>query len=136
MRNRRRPWMGVRFEIVANDRQKSPLVRHKLAASVKTRYLYGMNNRLVNVRLDDRLLARARRLRAEGITLSDLVREAIDRQYEQLMKSSRRRDVEAIMKEIYERYPDPPSFAPRKYDVHDRRGARQVILRKLRRKQK
>src|SRR5437870_6495326 len=59
--------------------------RNKLAASVKTVYLYGMNSRLVNVRLDDRLFARARRLRAEGITLSDLVREAIDRQYEQLM---------------------------------------------------
>ena len=95
-----------------------------------------MNSRLVNVRLDERLLARARRLRAEGITLSDLVREAIDRQYEQLMKSSRRRNVEAIIKEIYERYPDPPNFARRKYDVHDRGQARRAIQRKLRRKQK
>ena len=93
-----------------------------------------MNSRLVNVRLDDRRLERARRLRAEGITLSDLVREAIDRQYEQLMKSSKRLGVEAIMREIYEPYPDPPSLAPRDYDVHDRREARQAILRKLRKK--
>ena len=93
-----------------------------------------MNTRLFNVRLDERRFERARRLRAEGIRLSDLVRDAIDRQYEQLVKSSRRRDVDAIMREIYEQYPDPPGLLPRDYDVHDRGEARRAIRRKLRSK--
>src|SRR5438105_217160 len=103
---------------------------------VKTIYLYIMNTRLVNVRLDDERLQRARRLRANGIALSDVVREAIDRQYEQLMESSSRRNVEAIMKQIYERYPDPPGLLPRDYDVHDRDEAKSAVLRKLRRKRR
>ena len=90
-----------------------------------------MNKRLVNVRLDEQRLERARRLRDNGIALSDLVRDAIDRRYEQLVKSSRGRDVEAIMKEIYEQYPDPPGLPPRSYDVHDRHEAMSAILRKL-----
>lgn len=99
-------------------------------------YLYSMSSRLINVRLDERRLDRARRLRANGIALSDLVRDAIDRRYEQLVQSSKGRDVEAIMKEIYEQYPDPPGLQPRSYDVHSRAEARAAILRKLRRKRK
>jgi post-segregation antitoxin (ccd killing protein) len=93
-----------------------------------------MNSRLVNVRLDEQRLERARRLRAKGIALSDLVRDAIDRQYEQLVKSSARRDVEGIMKQIYEQYPDSPGLPPRNYDVHRRDEARSAVLRKLRHK--
>ena len=61
-----------------------------------------MTKRLVNVRLDEQRLERARRLRDNGIALSDLVQDAIDRRYEQLVKSSKDRDVEAIMEAIYE----------------------------------
>lgn len=93
-----------------------------------------MNSRLVNVRLDEQRLERARRLRANGIALSDVVRDAIDRQYEQLVKSFKARDVEATMKEIYEQYPDPPGLPPREYDVHHRDEARSAILGKLRNK--
>ena len=93
----------------------------------------------MNVRLDERRLERARRLRASGIPLSDLVREAIDRQYEELIKPSTPRDIVGIMKEIYAQFPDPPGppgLPSRGYDIHDRRQARQAILRKLRRKRK
>jgi post-segregation antitoxin (ccd killing protein) len=93
-----------------------------------------MNTRLVNVRLDDKRLERARRLRAKGITLSDLVREAIDRQYEQLVESPGSRDASAIVKEIHSRYPDPAGLVRRTYDVHDRIEARSAIRRKLSRK--
>lgn len=93
-----------------------------------------MSKHLVNVRLDERRLERARRLRANGIALSDLVREAIDRRYEQLVNLSKPRDVEAIMKEIYERHPDPPGLPARDYKVHDRRETKNAILRKLRSK--
>jgi hypothetical protein len=95
-----------------------------------------MSSRLVNVRLDEKRLERARRLRANGIALSDVVREAIDRQYEQLVESSSRRNVEDMMKQIYEQYPDSPGLPPRDYDVHDRSEARTAILRKLRRKRR
>ena len=91
-----------------------------------------MNSRLVNVRLDARRLERARRLRAQGIALSKLVRDAIDREYEQSFKTSKSRDVEAIMKEIYQQYPDPHGLPPRDYSVHNRREAADAILRKLR----
>ena len=93
-----------------------------------------MSAKLVNVRLDERRLERARRLRAKGITLSALVRNAIDREYDDLVQSSVRRDVQAIMSAIYSEYPDPPGLRPRDYDVHDRREARDAISRKLRRK--
>ena len=93
-----------------------------------------MNSRLVNVRLDERRLERARRLRANGIALSDVVREAIDRRYEQLVEPSKRRDAAAILQEIYEEHPDPPGLPPRGYNVHDRRDAKRAIVRKLRSK--
>ena len=93
-----------------------------------------MNRRLVNVRLDGQRIRKARELRANGIPLSTLIRDAIDQQYERLVRSSRPRDTEAIMKGIYKQYPDPPGFPPRDYDVHDRVAARTAILRKLRSK--
>ena len=95
-----------------------------------------MSSRLVNVRLDEQRLERARRLRANGIALSDLVRDAIDRRYEQLVESAKSGDAVAIMKEIYERYPDPPDLPPRDYDVHRRGEATRAILRKLRSRRK
>ena len=95
-----------------------------------------MNSRLVNVRLDEQRLERARQLRVHGVALSKLVRDAIDREYEQLIQSPKRRNAGAIMKEIYEQYPDPPGVPPRDYNVHERAEARRAILRKLRRKRR
>jgi hypothetical protein len=95
-----------------------------------------MSNRLVNVRVDEEHLRKARRLRSGGIVLSDLIREAIDTQYERLVRSGGNRDVEAIMKEIYDRYPDPPGLPPREYNVADRVAARKAIRNKLRKKEK
>src|SRR5437762_11839680 len=90
-----------------------------------------MSGRLVNVRLDERRLRMARKLRMAGIPLSDMVREAIDRRYEQMVASSGSRDVTAIMNRIYEECPDPADLPPRDYDVHSRSQARGAILRKL-----
>jgi hypothetical protein len=42
-------------------------------------------------------------------------------------------DARAIIRRIFEVYPDPPDLPPRDYDVHDRRAARAAILRKVRR---
>jgi hypothetical protein len=97
-------------------------------------HLYAVGTRLVNVRLDEERTRKARALRASGITVSDLLREAIDRRYEQVLGSRKGLDVAAIMRRIFAENPDPPDLAPRGYDVHDRRAARRVVRGRLRRK--
>jgi hypothetical protein len=94
-----------------------------------------MPSRLVNVRLDERRLEKARRLRARGIPLSKLVRDAIDREYEQFLKPQHA-DVEAIMQEIYERHPDPSGLPSRNYDIRNGRQAGKAVLQKLSRKRR
>lgn len=90
-----------------------------------------MSSRLINVRLDADRLRKAQRLRERGIALSDVVREAIDERFSEL-RSTSRVDVKAIVRRIFEEYPDPPDLPPRDYDVHDRRASRGAILRRLR----
>ena len=112
------------------------LVRQlRLAVRVKTRYLYSMSSRLVNVRLDAERLRKVQMLRERGVVLSDVVRDAIDERFAALHRSESQPDVRTTIRRIFEQYPDPPDLAPRDYDVHDRRAARTAILRKLRRVQ-
>lgn len=89
-------------------------------------------HRLVNVRLDKDRVRKAAMLRERGVSLSDVMREAIDQRFESLDWSEPERDVKAVVQRIFERYPDPPDLPPRDYDVHDRRAARTAIRRKLR----
>lgn len=91
-----------------------------------------MSSRLVNVRLDEEHLRKARRLRETGVVLSDLVREAIDARFESLAGHKTPRDMRALVTRILEQYPDPPDLPPRDYDVHDPNAARHAIRRKLR----
>ena len=100
---------------------------------VKTEYLYSMTSRLVNVRLDEERLRKAQTLRASGVALSDLVREAIDERFEELAGSRTAHDLKGVMKRIFEQYPDPPDLPPRGYNVHNRDEARRAIIGKLRR---
>jgi hypothetical protein len=97
-------------------------------------HLYAVGTRLVNVRLDEERTRKARALRASGIAVSDLLREAIDRRYEQVLGSRKGLDVAAIMRRIFVENPDQPDLAPRGYDVHDRRAARRGVRRRLKRK--
>ena len=90
-----------------------------------------MSSRLVNVRLDSERLRKAQTLRERGVRLSDVVREAIDERFLRL-RSEPERDVEALIRRIFGRHPDPAGLPPRDYDVHNRAAARQAILRKLR----
>jgi hypothetical protein len=91
-----------------------------------------MSSRLVNVRLDEERVRKVQALRERGVALSDVVREAIDERFAALRQSESPPDVGAIVRGIFDRYPDPVDLAPRDYDVHDRRAARAAILRKLR----
>jgi hypothetical protein len=92
-----------------------------------------MGSRLVNVRLDAERLRKAQALRERGVTLSDVVREAIDERFAALGRPGSRSDVRAILTRIFEQHPDPPNLPPRDCDLHDRRAARVTIQRKLRR---
>jgi hypothetical protein len=90
-----------------------------------------MSSGLINVRLDPERLRKARALREHGVKLSDIVREAIDERFLRL-RSEPAADMRTVIRRIFERYPDPPGLPLRGYDVHDRKAARQAILRKLR----
>ena len=105
--------------------------RGELAGVVKTRYLYSMSSRLINVRLDAERLRKAQTLRERGVALSDVVREAIDERFLQL-RSESQPDVKAIIRRMFDQYPDPPDLPQREYDVHDRHAARKAILGKVR----
>jgi hypothetical protein len=66
--------------------------------------------------------------------LSDIVREAIDERYAALERVESPPDVRAIVRAVFDAYPDPPDLPPRHYDAHDRRAARAAIQRTLRRR--
>jgi hypothetical protein len=83
-----------------------------------------MSSRLINVRLDQERLRKARKLKESGIALSEVVREAIDQRFEALRELEKPRDVDAIMTRLFEQYPDPPGLPPRTYDIVDRKAAR------------
>jgi hypothetical protein len=93
-----------------------------------------MKTRLVNVRLDEARSRKARALRAKGVAMSDLLREAIDRRYEHDVGSPEGLDVAGIRRRIFTEYPDSPGVVARRYDVHDRAAARRAVLRRLRRR--
>jgi len=88
--------------------------------------------RLVNVRLDEQYLRKAAKLRAEGVALSDLVREAIDLKYDQVIRCRNTADPGAVVARIFDQWPDPPDLPPRESDPHDRAQARAAIIRNLR----
>jgi hypothetical protein len=92
-----------------------------------------VGSRLTNVRLDADRRHKAQQLRERGVSLSDVLRQAIDERWSKL---SAGRDVAEIITQMFEQYPDPPDLPPRAYDVHDRRAARDAIVRRLHRRRR
>ena len=86
----------------------------------------------MNVRLDPERLRRARALRQRGVSLSDLVREAIDKRFETEHAVPAPAETKGALHEILDRYPAPGGVRDRTYDVHDRLEAREAIVRRLR----
>ena len=95
-------------------------------------YLYDMSCRLFNVRLDDERVRKVQALREGGMTLSDVVRNAIDEQFATL-RGPAPGDVQAMVERMFDQHPDPAGLPARGYDVHDRRAARRAIEARLRR---
>ena len=95
-----------------------------------------MARRLVNVRLDAEHARKARRLREQGIALSDVVREAIDARYAETEARPTPLGARALARRIFDDHPDPAGLPARGYDVHDGRAARQAIRGRLRARRK
>lgn len=86
----------------------------------------------MNVRLDPERVRKAQMLREEGVSLSDVVRDAIDARFDEMQQATTGRDAKSIIQRILEEHPDPPGLPARSYDVADARAARAAIRRKLR----
>jgi Arc/MetJ-type ribon-helix-helix transcriptional regulator len=88
---------------------------------------------LLSVKLKPEDVRMAQALRKEGVTISDVVRDAIRAEYQRRIgQRSARKRASDRMAEIYAAYPDPPDLPARRYDVHDARAARQAVLTPLR----
>jgi hypothetical protein len=90
-----------------------------------------MNARLLNVRLDGGRVRKVQYLRERGVSLSDVVRDAIDRHYDAVQASIAPANLRALVAGLFERFPDPPDQLKRDYDVHDARAARAAVRRRL-----
>jgi Arc/MetJ-type ribon-helix-helix transcriptional regulator len=86
--------------------------------------------KLVNVRLDEEDARAVARLRAKGISLSDVVRRAV--RAEDQRTCSKERQSEQIVAEALARFPTPRK-APRQVSALDRRAVQQLIRSRLRR---
>ena len=87
--------------------------------------------RLLNVRLRPEDAARVAALRARHVPISQLVRDAIRNEYERLRSPLRARDVDALLRALYEHHPDPPGLTPPSVDVRELRAVRQAVVRRL-----
>jgi Arc/MetJ-type ribon-helix-helix transcriptional regulator len=86
--------------------------------------------KLVNVRLDERDARVAARLRAKGISLSDVVRRAL--RAEDQRQSTRERS-EEVLAQMMSRFPTPKGAARTSASSLDRRAVQKLIRSRLKR---
>lgn len=89
-----------------------------------------MTSRLLNVRLtpeDQRVITR---LKARGISISEVMRRAL--RAEDARAASEGVDAEAVIAELREAFPTPPGRALPRVDARDRRAVREHIKDRLR----
>lgn len=90
--------------------------------------------RLLNVRLDDEDAKLVRALKDRGISISNVVRQAI-RSEAGKVQSTASLNTDDLLAEMLERYPPPAGRAPsRRVNSADRRQVQEVVRRKLRRR--
>lgn len=89
-----------------------------------------MAKSLINVRLDPDDVLLARKLRARGISISDVVRRALRAEARKL--DAEPVDVDSVLADMMRLYPTPPDFEePALPDTRDRRAVREHIRAKL-----
>ena|SRR6266550_6249279 len=91
--------------------------------------------KLLSVRLGAEEARAVDYLRRHGVEISSLVREAIRVEYDRRRaQKGNGRTPSEIVAEIIARYPTPPGYKPRGYNVHNAKEARAAIPKKLRRR--
>ena len=90
--------------------------------------------KLLNVRISADEAAMAAELRARGVEMSGLVRDAIRTEYGRRRRRLRPRDVDDVLEAIHARHPDPADTPSDRPDVHDRRAFQVAVHRRLRRR--
>jgi len=89
--------------------------------------------KLLNIRLDPEDVAKVRALRARGVKVSHLLREAIRAEYRLRAGVPRADEVEAALAAIYREHPIRADERQR-FDVHHRRRFRSAVRRHIRRR--
>lgn len=88
---------------------------------------------LINVRLNSEDAAKLRSLRRKGVSTSTLVRSAIRAEFARMQNGRRpRRDVRAILEDIYARFPIPDDVPPPPVDMRDRHARSDYIVKQIR----
>lgn len=90
--------------------------------------------KLLNIRLDPEDVAKVRALRAQGVKVSHLLREAIRAEHRRRAGVPRAGEVEAALAAIYTEHPIPRADERQRFDVHHRRRFRSAVRRHLRRR--
>ncbi len=90
--------------------------------------------KLLNIRLGPDDVARVRALRARGVKLSQLLREAIRAEHDRRTQIPRGRDAEEAMAEIYAQHPCGEAGDRQGFDAHRRRRFRKEVARHVRRR--
>jgi len=106
-----------------------------ISFDVKTGCIYNTTMSLMNVRLNDEQTAKAKWLREQGVEISQVMREALEAEYERrVLKRRTPGEIDAMFREIYEKYPDPEGLPPRGFDLRDRKAVREFIVGRLKSK--
>jgi hypothetical protein len=93
-----------------------------------------MPSKLINVRLEAQDAAKANALKAEGVKLSAIVRDAIRAEYDRRLARPRSGvELAKALKQMHEDYPIPDSEPPIPVDVSNRNAASAYIRGKLQR---
>jgi hypothetical protein len=97
-----------------------------------------MYNRFVpiNVRLGKEEARMAARLRASGVEISTLVRDAIRHEYGRRIETDAAKQAPQLVRRILTELPDPPDCAPPGFSIQDRKAVRRHIQEGLRREQR
>lgn len=90
---------------------------------------------LLNVKLKADDVRKVQALRREGVVISDVVRAAIDHEYQRrIVRRAARKTPSALVAAIYASLPDPADLEPRTTDVHVGRAARRAVRAALARR--
>lgn len=93
-------------------------------------YSSGMSSRLFNVRLSPEDAQLVERLRARGISLSEVMRRAIRAEAGEL--NDQPVDADALIGDLLTQFPTPAGAARRRPDATDRHAVRAHIRKRLR----